>query len=58
LNLIDCKAGYFQNFECTIDEFIKGAARLRRYGITFDANINIKYKNPPFTYVFFIEIVL
>jgi hypothetical protein len=28
---------------CTIDEFIKGAASLRRYGITFDDNINIMY---------------
>ena len=39
--------GYFQNFECTIDESIKGAASLRRYGITFDGNINIKYKTSP-----------
>ena len=26
---------------CTIDEFIKGAASLRRYGITFDDNIDV-----------------
>ena len=28
----------------TIDEFIKGDASLRRYGITFDDNINITCK--------------
>ena len=55
LNLIDRTEEYFQKFECTIDESIKGAASLRRYGITFDDNINIKYKTPPFTYMFFIE---
>ena len=46
---------YFQKIECTIDESIKGAASLSRYGITFDDNINIKYKTPPVTYVFLIE---
>ena len=29
------------NLQCTIDESIKGAASQRRYGITFDGNINI-----------------
>ena len=28
-------------FQCTIDESIKGAASLKRYGITFDGNIHI-----------------
>ena len=28
-------------FQCTIDESVKGAASLRRYGITFDGNIHI-----------------
>ena len=28
---------------CTIDESIKGAASLRRYGITFDGNIDVMY---------------
>ena len=37
----------FKSFKCTIDESIKGAASLRRYGITFDGNINIKYKISP-----------
>ena len=32
---------------CTIDESIKGVASLRRYDITFDDNIDIKYKKPP-----------
>ena len=41
--------------QCTIDESIKGAASQRRYGITFDGNINIKYNIPPVTYVFFKE---
>ena len=36
------------NFHCTIDESIKGATSLRRYGITFDGNIDIKYKIPCF----------
>ena len=31
---------------CTIDESIKGAASLRRYGITFDGNIDIMYPFP------------
>ena len=31
--------------ECTIDESIKGAASLRRYGITFDGNIDIIVQN-------------
>ena len=39
-------------FLCTIDESIKGAASLRRYGITFDGNINVKYKTPPVTNMF------
>ena len=46
------------NLQCTIDESIKGAASQRRYGITFDGNINIKYNIPPVTYVFYIEIYL
>ena len=41
------------NFQCTIDDSIKGAASLRRYGITFDGNIDIKYMTLPVTYVFF-----
>ena len=45
------------NFQCTIDDSIKGAASLRRYGITFDGNIDIKYMTLPVTYVFFMEIV-
>ena len=28
-------------FQCTIDESIKGAASLRRYGVTFDGNIHL-----------------
>ena len=35
------------NLQCTIDESIKGAASQRRYDITFDGNINIKYKTSP-----------
>ena len=31
-------------FLCTIDESIKGAASLRRYGITFDGNIDVQYR--------------
>ena len=38
---------------CTIDESIKGAASLRRYGITFDGNIDKKYKTPPHFYLRF-----
>ena len=30
-------------FICTIDESVKGAANLRRYGITFDGNIDMIY---------------
>ena len=29
--------------------------RVWRYGITFDGNIDVKYKTPPVTYMFFIE---
>ena len=36
----------FTNVQCTIDESIKGAASLRRYGITFDDNIDVAYKTP------------
>ena len=47
-----CKnKSFWQRFTCTIDESIKGAASLRRYGITFDDNINKKYNTPPVTYV-------
>ena len=42
-----------KSFQCTIDESIKGAASLRRYGITFDGNIDKKYKTPPHFYLRF-----
>ena len=45
-------------FQCTIDESIKGAASLRRYGITFDGNIDVMYpfyfQNNLVTYVIFL----
>ena len=37
----------WQLFQCTIDESVKGAASLRRYGITFDGNIHIWYNTTP-----------
>ena len=36
----------FPYVQCPIDEIIKGAASLRRYGITFDDKIDVKYKTP------------
>ena len=41
IDVLLCFLGY-QWVYCTIDEFIKGAASLRRYGITFDDNIDIE----------------
>ena len=39
------KNSYLASVEsnCTINESIKGAASLRRYGITFDGNIDVLY---------------
>jgi hypothetical protein len=43
LLFISKPGGNLPSVYCTIDEFIKGAASLRRYGITFDDNIDVMY---------------
>ena len=52
-HLVRLQSMWSTNFQCTINESIKGAASLRRYGITFDGNIDIKYTTLPVTYMFF-----